>query len=117
MATLGNEPKTFGDIQQRLEEVLLQVRSKEVSLEKSLDLYEEAIRLCNTALDHISDPEFSDAERAQYLSEKAKQEAADGDSSEGLSEQGSPLEDRSAETPVPAPQAGSGDVVSEDSGE
>ncbi|MBQ6453640.1 MAG: exodeoxyribonuclease VII small subunit [Coriobacteriales bacterium] len=77
MATLGNEPKTFGEIQGRLDEILLQVRSKEASLEKSLDLYEEALRLANAALEHIGDPELSDAEQAQYLSEKAKQEAAD----------------------------------------
>ena len=35
-------PETFGEVRARLDEIVSQVRSKDVSLEKSLDLYEEA---------------------------------------------------------------------------
>ena len=48
-------PETFGEVRARLDEIVSQVRSKDVSLEKSLDLYEEAIRLGNRAAELIDE--------------------------------------------------------------
>ena len=46
-------------------EIVSQVRSKDVSLEKSLDLYEEAIRLGNRAAELIDKPDYTAAEIAE----------------------------------------------------
>ena len=54
-------PETFGEVRARLDEIVSQVRSKDVSLEKSLDLYEEAIRLGNRAAELIDKPEVIEA--------------------------------------------------------
>ena len=37
--------ETFSEVRARLDEIVTQVRKKDLSLEKSLDLYEEAIKL------------------------------------------------------------------------
>lgn len=36
-----SSPETFGEVRARLDEIVTEVRSKDISLEKSLDLYEE----------------------------------------------------------------------------
>ena len=55
-------PETFGEVRARLDEIVSQVRSKDVSLEKSLDLYEEAIRLGNRAAELIDKPDWTQSE-------------------------------------------------------
>jgi exodeoxyribonuclease VII small subunit len=44
---MADERYTFAQARARLEEIVLQVRKKDVSLEKSLDLLEEGVRLAN----------------------------------------------------------------------
>jgi exodeoxyribonuclease VII small subunit len=51
-------------IHERLEEIVVQIRSRDVPLEKSLDLYEEALRLGSMAAEMIDNTDFSDAELA-----------------------------------------------------
>lgn len=58
-------PETFGEVRARLDEIVSLVRSKDVSLEKSLDLYEEAIRLGNRAAELIDKPDYTAAEIAE----------------------------------------------------
>ncbi|NTU90068.1 MAG: exodeoxyribonuclease VII small subunit, partial [Actinobacteria bacterium] len=80
---MGNEPRNFADVRERLEDIVVQVRSKELSLEKSLDLYEEAIRLGNCALTFVYKPEFS-PEEAEILQSVRDSTSAIADSiSEG----------------------------------
>lgn len=56
--------ETFGEVRARLDEIVAEVKSKDVSLEKSLDLYEEAIRLGNRCAELIDKPDYTDAEIA-----------------------------------------------------
>lgn len=56
------QKETFGEVRARLDEIVAQVRDKDVSLEKSLDLYEEAIKLGNRAAELIDKPDYTDEE-------------------------------------------------------
>lgn len=68
--------ETFGEVRARLDEIVAQVRSKDVSLETSLDLYEEAIRLGNRAAELIDKPDYTDQEiaEAQEVLDAAQEE-------------------------------------------
>lgn len=57
--------ETFGEVRARLDEIVSEVRSKDVSLEKSLDLYEEAIKLGNRCAELIDKPDYTAAEIAK----------------------------------------------------
>ncbi|MBE6469957.1 MAG: exodeoxyribonuclease VII small subunit [Coriobacteriaceae bacterium] len=54
--------KTFDDITERLDEIVSQVRSKDTSLERSLDLFDEAIKLGSEAVDMVDRFELSPRE-------------------------------------------------------
>ena len=75
---------TFDDITARLGEIITTVRSKDTSLERSLDLFDEAIELGSRAVDMVDSFELSPRE-AEMLDEReaAAQSGADGDASEG----------------------------------
>lgn len=45
---MADDSYTFAQARARLEEIVTQVRKKDTSLEKSLDLLEEGVRLANT---------------------------------------------------------------------
>lgn len=60
MAAAGG--KTFDDITERLDEIVSQVRSKDTSLERSLDLFDEAIELGSEAVDMVDRLELSPRE-------------------------------------------------------
>ena len=49
---------TFAQARTRLEDIVAQVRKKDVSLEKSLDLLEEGVRLANACTEHIDQSEW-----------------------------------------------------------
>ena len=59
---------TYTRTRLRLEEIVQQVRSKDVPLEKSLDLYEEALQLAGRCAELIDRTDFS----AEELEEAAK---------------------------------------------
>ena len=65
---------TFAEARSRLEEIVALVKDKDLSLEKSLDLYEEAIALGNRCADLIDDTDFSAEELAVF--EDGRGEAA-----------------------------------------
>lgn len=50
---MPEESYSFAQTQARLEEIVSQVRKKDVSLEKSLDLLEEGVRLANQCTELI----------------------------------------------------------------
>lgn len=57
--------QTFGDITDRLDDIVGQVRDKDVSLERSLDLFDEAIALGSKAVDLVDATDFSPEEEAK----------------------------------------------------
>ncbi len=48
-----NNEITFKEVIARLEEIVAQIKTKEVSLEKSLELLEEGVRLANMCTEKI----------------------------------------------------------------
>ena len=74
MAENGGTTQDFEGISSRLDEIIETVRSKDTSLERSLDLFDEAIALGSKAVEMVDKLEFSDAERARLEGEnKASQ--------------------------------------------
>ena len=68
---------TFEKITTRLEEIVGQVRKKDLSLERSLDLFDEAIALGSKAADFVdtspvSAQELNEAKEAQEDDESAR---------------------------------------------
>lgn len=72
---------TFDDITERLDEIIAQVRSKDTSLERSLDLFDEAIELGSRAVDMVDSFELSPRE-ADMLDEKETSESTEAVSSD-----------------------------------
>ena len=73
--------KTFDDITERVDEIITQVRSKDTSLERSLDLFDEAIRLGSKAVDMVDQLELSPRETDMLEAETLA--ASDGAPSDG----------------------------------
>ncbi|MDY4040565.1 MAG: exodeoxyribonuclease VII small subunit [Collinsella sp.] len=85
MAPTGG--KTFDDITERLDEIVSQVRSKDTSLERSLDLFDEAIKLGSEAVDMVDRFELSPREEELLdASEAGATPAAAGAEAEAASE-------------------------------
>ena len=61
--------QTFGDITERLDSIVSQVRDKDVSLERSLDLFDEAIALGSKAVSLVDATDFSPEEEARLAEE------------------------------------------------
>jgi exodeoxyribonuclease VII small subunit len=58
---MAEESYGFDNARTRLEEIVTQVRKKEVSLEKSLDLLEEGVRLANQCVEQIDHADWDSA--------------------------------------------------------
>ena len=74
--------QTFSQITGRLDDIVMAVRDKDVSLEKSLDLFDEAIALGSKAVDMVDATDFSPEEEAQLEQQKAEAEKAEGDAAD-----------------------------------
>ncbi|HJA28299.1 MAG TPA: exodeoxyribonuclease VII small subunit [Candidatus Olsenella pullicola] len=61
--------QTFSDITGRLDDIVAQVRDKDVSLERSLDLFDEAIALGSKAVSLVDATDFSPEEEARLVQE------------------------------------------------
>lgn len=59
----------FDDITARLDEIVSKVRSKDTSLERSLDLFDEAIELGSRAVDMVDSFELTPREADQLEQE------------------------------------------------
>ena len=57
--------QSFSDITERLDDIVGQVRDKDVSLERSLDLFDEAIALGSKAVSLVDATDFSPEEEAR----------------------------------------------------
>ena len=69
---------TFEDITTRLDEIIATVRSKDTSLERSLDLFDEAIKLRSKAVELVDSFDMSPTEAAML--EEAQDSPTDADS-------------------------------------
>ncbi len=97
--------RTFDDITERLDEIVTAVRSKDTSLERSLDLFDEAIKLGSEAVDMVDRFELSP--READLLDASEREAAEGAASsrgpEAASEAGVGQPEAPASAPAPEP--------------
>ena len=79
--------QTFGDITERLDNIVSQVRDKDVSLERSLDLFDEAIALGSKAVSLVDATDFSPEEEARLAEEpEAEKDASSADASSDAAE-------------------------------
>ncbi|MDR3053209.1 MAG: exodeoxyribonuclease VII small subunit [Coriobacteriales bacterium] len=79
-----DEKSSYGQLRERMEEIVVAVRSKDVPLEKSLDLYEEALRLGTRCAELIDRTDFTveELELASGTNADADSEADAGADSE-----------------------------------
>jgi exodeoxyribonuclease VII small subunit len=76
---MSDESYTFSTARARLEDIVAQVRKKDTSLEKSLDLLEEGVRLanvCTELIDHADWTAGSDGLEDPETAEPAADEGA-----------------------------------------
>ncbi|MDR2672978.1 MAG: exodeoxyribonuclease VII small subunit [Coriobacteriales bacterium] len=59
-----DEQNIYGHLKEQLEEIVIQVRSKDVPLEKSLDLYDEALRIGGRCIERLEQGGFTSEEMA-----------------------------------------------------
>lgn len=74
--------KTFDDITERLDQIVGDVRDKGTSLERSLDLFDEAIALGSKAVEMVDKVDFSPKERAMLEGDAAEKDP-EADSADG----------------------------------
>lgn len=77
---------TFEDITARLDEIITTVRSKDTSLERSLDLFDEAIRLGSKAVELVDSFDMSPSEAAMLEDAQKEAVVAQGAPADGASE-------------------------------
>lgn len=94
---------TFEDITGRLDEIIAQVRSKDTSLERSLDLFDEAIALGSKAVELVDSFDMSDAEASML---EAAQSQLDGgsDARDAAKGDGVPVGDARKDDPDGSPE-------------
>ncbi len=103
---------TFDDITERLDEIIAQVRSKDTSLERSLDLFDEAIELGSRAVDMVDSFELSPRE-ADMLDEQEAAAAA-AKSGDVASKSGDAASEVAGAAPESRAASGSADAADAD---
>lgn len=78
--------QTFGQINDRLDELVGQVRDKDVSLERSLDLFDEAIALGSKAVSLVDATDFTPEEEARLAGAEKDGQPEKGDAPDGPAE-------------------------------
>ncbi len=100
---MPEESYSFASTRARLEDIVSQVRKKETSLEKSLDLLEEGVRLANQCTELIDHADW-DAAGAPPASESDDTEAGQDAIDDGADAQdaptGSVAQDAAADAPA-----------------
>lgn len=70
---MGSETgKTYTEVTDRLNEIVAQVKSKDTSLEMSLDLFDEALALGERAVELVDRSEFSPEELDRAQSDQSQ---------------------------------------------
>ena len=75
-----SEYQSFDQITARLDSIVDQVRDKNVSLEHSLDLFDEAIALGSKAVNMVDTTEFTPEEEERLVQAQASGDTADTES-------------------------------------
>ena len=75
-----SEYQSFDQITARLDSIVDQVRDKNVSLEHSLDLFDEAIALGSKAVNMVDTTEFTPEEEERLIQAQAAGDTADAES-------------------------------------
>jgi exodeoxyribonuclease VII small subunit len=75
---MSDDRSTFEATRARLEDIVMQVRRKDVSLEQSLDMLEEAVRLVNQCNELIDQTSFRANAQAESSESDASQDAGSG---------------------------------------
>lgn len=81
-----SEYNRFSDVTGRLDEIIESVRDKDTSLERSLDLFDEAIALGTRAVDLVDKAAFSPEERERLVNADEQEVESASEASEGASE-------------------------------
>lgn len=76
----------FSDVTARLDEIIADVRNKDTSLERSLDLFDEAIALGTRAVDLVDKAAFSPEERERLAEPVSSEQDAKPEKSSDDSE-------------------------------
>lgn len=102
---------TFDDITERLDEIIAQVRSKDTSLERSLDLFDEAIELGSRAVDMVDSFELSPREADMLDEQEAAAAAAkSGDVASKSGDAASEVAEAAPESSAASGSAGAADA-------
>ncbi len=110
---MPDERYTYEQARVRLEEIVGEVRKKDTSLEKSLDLLEEGVRLANICTELVDHTDLSDSRGAGSADagapegDAARAAAGDGDASTVRPDDGAEAD--GAEDDEAVEDAGSGD--------
>lgn len=118
MAHQDHAYNDFESVTARLDEIVKDVKAKDTSLERSLDLFDEAINLGSKAVELVDRTNFSPAEKERLADLSAKdlveaQEAQGGqEASEFLAKEGQ--EALSAGETMATPQHQEGETVAEE---
>ncbi|MCI1665552.1 MAG: exodeoxyribonuclease VII small subunit [Atopobiaceae bacterium] len=91
--------KSFDDVTSRLDEIVEAVRGKDTSLERSLDLFDEAISLGSCAVDLVDKVDFTPEEKARLAGGEAPSAEASSAATEAMAEE-SPVADDAPEAPA-----------------
>ena len=110
-----SEYQSFDQITARLDSIVDQVRDKNVSLEHSLDLFDEAIALGSKAVNMVDTTEFTPEEEERLIQAQAAGDATDAESATEATETAAADEQTSNEQAEAsaADETSSADTVSE----
>ena len=92
---MADESYSFSTARTRLEDIVTQVRKKDTSLEKSLDLLEEGVRLANACTELIDHQDWVGT--APQAVEAGEGEVAEGEAAEQTADASTALESTGAE--------------------
>ncbi len=108
---MADEKYTFEQARIRLEEIAVEVRKKDTSLEKSLDLLEEGVRLANICTELVDHTDVSASVVVEVPDQALQDEAAASDEAGDAGQpEGEATEEPSGEVDGPGATAGDGDL-------
>ncbi|MCH3968526.1 MAG: exodeoxyribonuclease VII small subunit [Atopobiaceae bacterium] len=107
--------QSFEEVTGRLDQIVTTVRDKDTSLERSLDLFDEAIKLGSRAVDLVDKVDFSPEELARMSDAKGETPDSDAgaDDAEGPVTASEPAAPDAEATPEAAPDDASGKTPTE----
>ena len=105
-----SEYQSFDQITARLDSIVDQVRDKNVSLEHSLDLFDEAIALGSKAVNMVDTTEFTPEEEERLVQAQAAGDVADASDTAAATDERASSEQVEASA---ADETSSDDAVSE----